>query len=141
MYRCPLDYKYDDERDAPIPCTLYTLDEIFDMFYERLESFGRTVVRSEIRPNLHSLVCFGSFARGESTAASDIDLLVIVKHHELVTPTRRFINRLLDDCEISFPEIDLVVKSIQAMEDPEMHDYFWEQIQKDGVTIWESKDP
>ncbi len=73
-----------ERRDVP-PSSLYRLvreNLLAQAIVDLVELRGRTIERlrvleGAIRPALASVVLFGSFARGEADAESDIDMLVV----------------------------------------------------------------
>lgn len=93
-------------------------------------------IAKEIYDNdLCRIVLYGSFARGENTPESDIDIALIVKNN-----TNAKEDALLDavvSCNLQF---DVVISTITIEEEKFNYwaDYmpFYKNINKDGVLLW-----
>ena len=72
--------------------------------------FEQIVQRISDRFDLQKIILFGSYARGEATEQSDVDLLVVADTD--LTPRERFpaVRRLLADYPAAF---DIIVKTPQ----------------------------
>jgi uncharacterized protein len=82
------------------------------------------------------IILFGSFARGEETENSDIDLLVLIDTQERrgkrSAPILRFLAEQYEE------PIDVVVRSPQSLEDwKDVPDSFAQQILREGITLYE----
>jgi predicted nucleotidyltransferase len=84
-------------------------------------------------PEVRRVVLFGSFARGNFSARSDIDLLIVLKSSDL--PVRERIPEFLSDCSAYptdvFPlteaELDLLLRD---------SDPFWMQVVREGIECY-----
>jgi uncharacterized protein len=84
----------------------------------------------------HKIILFGSFARGEETENSDIDLLVLVdtpaKRGERSAPILKFLAERYEE------PVDIVVRSPQSLEDwQDVPNSFAQQILKEGIVLYE----
>ena len=95
-------------------------------------------IAAEFRPA--KIVLFGSYARGDATLDSDVDLLVIMPFegspHEQSIMIRRQINRH----GVRFP-LDLLVRSPEfVVQRLRMNDWFLREVLAEGRVMYEARD-
>jgi uncharacterized protein len=79
------------------------------------------------------VVLFGSYARGDATADSDVDLLVIMEHDQRNIEQALAITRRVDR---SFP-LDLIVRTPQETRRRlHQHDMFLTSVLNEGKTLY-----
>lgn len=99
----------------------------------KIESFVQQVAE-EFAPE--RVVLFGSYARGEPTEDSDVDLLVIMAHNNRNVEQSLDITRRVDR---TFP-LDLLVRTPQEVRQRlRQHDMFLTAILKEGKTLYERR--
>ena len=83
-------------------------------------------------PEVSRVVLFGSFARGDFTSYSDIDLLVILKCSDI--PVRERIAEFLRDCA-AYPTDVFPLTEDELNTHLQAGDSFWTRAIKEGVTL------
>ena len=81
-------------------------------------------------PEVSRVLLFGSFARGDFNAHSDIDLLVILRSSDL--PIRDRIAEFLSDCTV-YPTDVFPLTERELREHLQEVDPFWTQAVKEGI--------
>ena len=110
-----------------------------DVMAEQMVSFKRIhEIKSKIIDEFHPerIVLFGSYARGEETPNSDVDLLVIMPSF----PGKNVLKaiEILKRIKPAFP-IDLLVRtSDQVQRRVAMNDYFLKGIMEKGAVLYEA---
>ncbi len=98
----------------------------------QIRKYARTIGR-EFRPQ--RVILFGSYARGQATDDSDVDLLVIMDHDKSRNVDQAIAMRLRTDAP--FP-MDLLVKRPTEVTDRlAMNDSFIKGILDDGEVLYE----
>jgi len=97
-----------------------------------LEMTGKIV--EEYRPE--KIILFGSYAYGEPTEDSDIDLLIIKNTDERPIDRWMRIKRLLRDTTRDFPVSPLVYTEKEIEERNAMKDFFIEEILEKGEVLY-----
>ena len=82
------------------------------------------------------VILFGSYAHGEPSDDSDIDLLIIKKTD--ISPVERWmqVKRLLRDLRLTVPVSPLVYTEEEIRERLDLHDFFIEEILQNGVILY-----
>lgn len=135
-----------ERRDVP-PASLYRLvrenlmaQAVVDLVEVRERAIGRLrVLAGAIRPAPASLVLFGSLARGEAEAESDIDALVVRRADvdeddgrwsaslgEWLLDARRVAGNAVNHLEVSAAEVSARLRSRKPL---------WRDIRRDGVVL------
>jgi predicted nucleotidyltransferase len=81
-------------------------------------------------PEVSRVLLFGSFARGDFSARSDMDLLVILKSSSL--PVRDRIGEFLQDC-IAYPTDIFPLTEDELNQRLRELDPFWTRAMKEGI--------
>jgi uncharacterized protein len=100
-------------------------------------ALGECAVRlvTALRGNLSGLWLFGSKARGNFGADSDIDLLVVLRTHE---PEKRWLIRTVAaECSLQHDVLlnTHIISQARWDEAALSHDALWRQIQEDGLPL------
>lgn len=82
------------------------------------------------------VVLFGSYARGEQTADSDIDLLVIKRRPKERRLVDR-IGRILEIVPFGTPVEAIVLTPAEIADRLQAHDFFLEEVLASGVVLYE----
>ncbi len=97
----------------------------------KIHAFAKQVA-DEFKPD--RIVLFGSYARGNPTDDSDVDLLVVMRHNKRNVEQSLDITRSVDR---TFP-LDLIVKKPSEIERRlKQHDVFLTSILEEGKTLYE----
>ncbi|HIQ96322.1 MAG TPA: nucleotidyltransferase domain-containing protein [Candidatus Limivivens merdigallinarum] len=92
------------------------------------------LLNSKYYSKIDRIIVYGSFARGDYKADSDIDLIVLT-NERLQPEDIRKIRSLIDEKTYLLPEVDL--KFYQQHD--KMDRIFSEEVKKDGVVLWKRK--
>lgn len=99
---------------------------------EKIREFSRQIVE-RFQPD--RIILFGSYAYGQPTEDSDVDLLVILPFEEL--PVQKAIT-IRQEIKASFP-VDLIARTPQQVQKRlEMGDFFIQEIIKYGYILYEA---
>jgi predicted nucleotidyltransferase len=83
------------------------------------------------------VILFGSYAYGNPTADSDVDLLVVMPHTG--APSRKA-SEIRTEIPRDFP-CDLMVRSPKALRERiELDDFFLKEVTEKGITLYEAAD-
>ncbi|MSS64518.1 nucleotidyltransferase family protein [Velocimicrobium porci] len=93
-----------------------------DFLLEKIELLTKKI------ETLQYIILFGSYARGEETATSDIDILVITEK-----PTERFLRGELCS-ELEEEQVDLIFYTLNQFRSSDC--LFVRQVKKEGVVLW-----
>lgn len=85
---------------------------------------------AERHPEVRRVLLFGSFARGDFGARSDMDLLVILKSSSM--PVRDRIAEFLKDCT-AYPTDIFPLTEEELHERLQEQDPFWTRAMKEGI--------
>jgi len=86
------------------------------------------------RPGVERVILFGSYARGDAGADSDLDLLVVVGQAESVFHAAADLRRAIRGCE--YP-VDLLVRTrSQIREYEEDGDFFFARVRREGRVLY-----
>lgn len=107
--------------------------EVTHVTPEVIEAVKRRIVEAV---NPRQIVMFGSLARGESTAGSDMDLLVVQDTSQSDREVRRSLERLLLDRRFG---LDLIVRTPAevALNLADGNPFYTEHIFGDGVVLYD----
>ncbi len=88
--------------------------------------------------NLEKIVLYGSYARGEQTEESDVDVALVLREKETKTQHDAMID-LVVDCEL---ELGIVLSTV-SIEEAEFAKWrrvlpFYKNIEKEGITLWKA---
>jgi predicted nucleotidyltransferase len=135
-----------ERRDVP-PSSLYRLvrenlmaQAVLDLVDVRVRTIDRLrVLARAIRPAPESLIVFGSFARAEATAESDLDVLVVRRADvdedderwalslgEWLVEARRVMGNPVNHLEVSSEELPAKLRSRKPL---------WQDIRRDGLLL------
>ncbi|MGH7177161.1 MAG: nucleotidyltransferase domain-containing protein [Tepidisphaeraceae bacterium] len=84
------------------------------------------------------IVLFGSYARGDASVDSDVDLLVIMPHRR---PSHHQATRIRLATDVKFP-LDLIVRRPQDI--PRriaQNDFFLREVMEKGIVLYAADDP
>jgi len=103
---------------------------------EAAKNYAEQIAKELDKENLHSIVLFGSVARGTADIDSDIDILILTKNNESTSKIKETArNHSSIDQEIQ-TEIVPVVESIQEFkENLEKNQRFEESVARDGIVL------
>jgi predicted nucleotidyltransferase len=106
--------------------------------YEKIILDRLTAVFSAV-PDIKQIVVFGSRSRGDSNDGSDLDVLVIVKEKNTMAlgKIQSLKAKALNDIE-DFSYVN--VFPVRESKFYSSHNAFHQRVQKEGITIWNSKD-
>lgn len=100
--------------------------------FNQIQSLSQKIVE-KIKPD--RIILFGSYAYGQPTEDSDVDLLVILPFDEM--PVQKAI-AIRQQIESSFP-LDLLVRTPEQIQQRlEMGDFFIQDIIKKGRVLYEA---
>ena len=120
-------YNIDVERQVLVMCTKNQLDEIIG----RIVSFSRDVFGDKFQ----NVILYGSYARGDYDAESDIDLMIMVDmSREELAAYRRIINDFCTDLDLQYG----VLLSSKLQSKPFFNEWgnalpFYQNVVKEGV--------
>ena len=98
----------------------------------------KTIVSAYQGDGLQSIVLFGSQARGEATASSDVDLLLVFSAATKIT---RSLYRKFEAIVESFPdEGRYSIHCVSIPEDVKSVSGFWFEIALDGMVLWKKNE-
>ena len=98
----------------------------------------KTIVSAYQGDDLQSIVLFGSQARGEATATSDIDLLLVFSAATKIT---RSLYRKFEAVLESLPDQNRTsIHCVSIPEDVKSVSGFWFEIALDGKVLWKKND-
>jgi len=103
--------------------------------FSEIQAFSRRIAE-KFQPE--RIILFGSYASGQPTEDSDVDLLVILPFEEL--PVQKAI-AIRQQLKASFP-LDLMARTPQQIQQRlEMGDFFIQDIMKNGRVLYEANHP
>jgi uncharacterized protein len=88
-----------------------------------------------LRPYVRKVSVFGSFARGDDTLESDIDLLVELKPRELRPPLGFKWFGLWDELE------EILGRKVDLVSESALSPYVRPHVEKDFMLLYEEEDP
>ena len=98
----------------------------------------QTIVSAYQGDGLQSIVLFGSQARGEATASSDVDLLLVFSAGTKIT---RSLYRKFETIMESFSEESRhSIHCVSIPEDVKSVSGFWFEIALDGIILWKKSE-
>lgn len=108
---------------------------------EQINIITREIVSEVIRilqDNVYKMVLYGSYARGDFTSESDIDILILLNcSKEQVMQYRRQISRLSSRIGLENDiEISLLLRDRETFEQGEDILPFYKNIKREGVEIY-----
>ena len=112
------------------------MEQITDRFKRSLDCAVTKITQWEHRERILAVYLYGSYARNEQSADSDIDLYI-----QTDTKTdRKMIRELIVLCnpeDYRLPEVEVKVE--QGVDSLMKNDLFHENIRKDGILLWKRK--
>jgi len=99
-----------------------------------LQEVRRAVAAACRREGAERAILFGSYARGEADAYSDLDLVIVCE-----TP-RPFLERFRGFVDVldAFPGADLLVYTPAEFEDLRARRGFLEQVEREGIVLFDA---
>ena len=114
---------------------IYIPEGIHPVFREKICHVAKTLVRYADSLYMEQLWLFGSVARGEYTAVSDIDILVLTSaERERVVSARVEELELRDD--VGYPNVDIIVRNRKSLEN-DANALFNNAVLHDRIILWE----
>lgn len=93
-----------------------------------LEAFGRVLT-------VHKVLLFGSYARGEGTADSDVDLCVVAERAENQLEAARRLRCAIRDIRPKPPLTLIPITPERLSEKQEKRDHFFATILEEGILV------
>lgn len=101
---------------------------------KQIEEFAQHITR-EFHPQ--RIILFGSHARGDTTADSDVDLLVIMPRNGKTAHQQAA--EIYYKCRSPFPT-DILVRTAEEFEQRQhVNDWFMRDIAQEGITLYEAR--
>jgi len=100
--------------------------------YERLRNISERLKREY---NAEKVILFGSYARGEETIDSDVDILVIAPTKERMIDRMASVSRIIRDLRNGLPISPIVLTSEEFRRKLEEGDAFIRTVVEEGVVL------
>ena len=106
-----------------------------------LQTVAQSVVQTTMEllaDKIYKIILYGSYARGDFTSESDIDIMIILNCSEEETRTyRRAVNRLASRISLANDiEVSLLLIDKQSFEERMDILPFYQNVQKEGVALY-----
>jgi len=108
-----------------------------DSFQEKM-AFDRLIqhIQTVYHDNLFSIILFGSYARGEATPESDIDILILVDNNSASDRDKLYDYWLFNDLDYDL-KFSLIMYDLQRWNYlKSIHSPFVENVVREGKTLW-----
>ncbi len=105
-------------------------------FIDKLKDTFLSLMENKDMLAIEEVWLFGSVARGDCNANSDIDIMVITSNNPRDTSLMIEELDLRDDCY--FPKVDIVVRSPKGISSNDY--YFNEIVRKERIILWKKGD-
>lgn len=103
------------------------------VFKSKLDEVLRIIIENQEKLNISSVYLFGSCARSEECATSDIDIMLVAKGQRKETSLVVEVLDLRD--ELSYPKVDVTVRTKEELMSKLYR--FNEFFHKDKILLWE----
>jgi len=100
--------------------------------YERLRNISERLKREY---NAEKVILFGSYARGEETIDSDVDILVVAPTKERMIDRMASVSRIIRDLRNGLPISPIVLTSEEFRRKLEEGDAFIRTVVEEGVVL------
>jgi predicted nucleotidyltransferase len=99
-----------------------------------------STIKPILKDNLQKVILYGSYARGEATLDSDIDLLILV-NSDSESCWDLFVNHIsehISDLELKHEEaINTLVRNYEMFQKQIEYNPLYKNIQKEGIILYE----
>lgn len=113
--------------------------ELPPIFKNKLLEVAEVLVENADQLKMQELWLFGSAARGDFTATSDLDLLVLT-----TSEREREISLKVEALEVrddvGYPNVDVIVRNLRSLGD-ESYAVFNNAVKRDKIVLWERGEP
>lgn len=89
--------------------------------------------------NAEKVILFGSYARGEETLDSDVDILVIAPTKERMIDRMASVSRIIRDLRNGLPISPIVLTPEEFRRKLDKGDAFIQTVVEEGVELWEKR--
>lgn len=115
-------------------CQLNIPENIHLVFKNKIEEVSNVLVKNSVDLKMKELWLFGSIARGDYNATSDVDLLVLTSSEQehKISLKVEFLELRND---IDYPNVDIIVRNVSSLQ--KENDYIFNKLVKnDKIILW-----
>ncbi len=115
-------------------CQLNIPENIHLVFKNKIKEVSNILVENALDLEMDELWLFGSVARGDYTATSDVDLLVLTssKQEHKISLKVEFLELRND---VDYPNVDIIVRNKSSLQ--KENDYLFNKlVKKDKIILW-----